>query len=426
MATAWLPIQCSFAATANYSPTRLTSIIQLACEHSAIQKSSHFEVIAQEATSQLANKVRLIPKIDLSASFAQNYYDRLREDSTGRLISNNGQAPLYSLTVTYDLQKLFGPESLLSKKAVQIAKVKEKIGERGLVRTVKKSYFVITEIKAEITEFEKVITQFTGIEGILTKQKRMGLYNEIERQQFKAQQSILESDLQAKRSELDNAYFQLSTSINVDVGELKMRVDMVSVKPQLQFADRLLLAPEAFANAQDNEVLQNLSLEYDLANMDYENFNSTPLPVLYARGSRTSPTMPSSDGPQILAEVGISIPLEGFVTRSTQKSQLGAKSAKAEAVHEQALLDYRNQVRQNVLNLVRFKNQKESLEQARIDTQKLLDKAFLFYSQKRIDVLGTLDIFQKYLQASRNRLVNDLQIATTDAELEYLIGGSGQ
>lgn len=59
----------------------------------------------------------------------------------------------------------------------------------------------------------------------------------------------------------------------------------------------------------------------------------------------------------------------------------------------------------------------------RTEIKDLLDKSFLYYSQKRIDVLGTLDIFQKYLQATTNSLMNDLQIQMIDSELEYLVGG---
>jgi hypothetical protein len=48
----------------------------------------------------------------------------------------------------------------------------------------------------------------------------------------------------------------------------------------------------------------------------------------------------------------------------------------------------------------------------------------LFYSQKRLDVLGTLDIFSKYLQAARNFYQNELQLKSSDADLEYLVGGA--
>jgi outer membrane protein TolC len=306
------------------------------------------------------------------------------------------------------------------------AKIQEKITTREVIRNVKKGYFSIAEIRAEIEELNKLIVLFEKIDGILNKQKKIGIDNTIERKQFQIQKSILTSDLQTRTSDLEMAYAQLSLSTNIDVEKLKSLTTEIAVVSDLHFASQSGLDPEKMATFEDKEILENLGRDYSLAKLDYDKYSSLPMPTIYVKGSRETPTMPSSEGPQTITEVGISIPLDSFFTRSAQKSALGAKAQKGELLYQKALLDYRNQIRLNILNLNRFKNQSKALDETRTETKGLLDKSFLYFSQKRIDVLGTLDIFQKYLQAARNSLTNNLQIQQTDTELEYLIGGGAK
>jgi outer membrane protein TolC len=210
--------------------------------------------------------------------------------------------------------------------------------------------------------------------------------------------------------------------MNVDVETLKNRIPKIKLSSDIQLA-KTNLSLEKIASINDDDIISNLSGSYNLAKMEYENFQTLVLPSVYVRGSRELPTMASSDGYQNITEVGLSFPIDSFFIRSDQKTLLGAKAKKAESLFHKALLDYRNQIRLNVINFNHYQRQAPQLEVTRKETKLLLDKSFLFYSQKRIDVLGAFDIFQKYLQAARNVLINNFQIQSTDAELEYLVGG---
>lgn len=406
--------------------TSLSSLIQFGLENSLDSLAVRAETRYQQSNGKVVNQNRLIPQINLSASYQKIFYDRLRDDGsgTGRLVSNNGQNTPVSLTLSYDLQKLFGPDSELVKQSIYNARLQEKIIARDIIRSIKKSYFTIIEIQTEIEELNKLIGLFERIENILQKQKKIGISNELERQQFQVQQSILDTDLQTRKSDLDAVYFQLSTVVNLDISALKDRLSLITDKTEYYIPGSAQFDSEHMAKLKDYEMLENLGRDYNIAKLEYDKFNSVPLPSFFLKGSRDSSSVLSSDGPQTTTEIGITIPLDSLFNRPAQKSQLGAKSEKTQAIFQKALLDYRNQIRLNMINLIRFKNQTESLKQTRNQTKKLLDKSFLYYSQRRIDVLGTLDIFQKYLQAARNSLLSELQMRTTDAELEYLVGGA--
>ena len=401
--------------------TSLSSLIQLGLQNSIDQSASRLESKSQDKNETLISRTQNIPQINLTASYQKYHYDSLY-DKGGQLVSNDGQRPAFGVTVSYDLQKLLNADSALARQSAQLAKIQEKISGRDVIRNIKKGYYGIVEIQAEVEELTKLIGLFSRIDDILQKQKRMGIYNEIERKQFQVQKSILDSDLQTRSSDLEAAYFQLSLVMNVSVDTLKDRVPKIKTTSNLHFAQSKF-SPEKLSALNDQEILANLSGSYNLAKMEYDNFHSMALPTVYVRQSREMPTMPSSDGYQNITEVGLSFPIDSFFTRSAQKSQLGAKAEKAEVLFQKTLLDYRNQIRLNTMNMNRYQGQTHQLEETRKEAKGLLDKSFLFYSQKRIDVLGTLDIFQKYLQATRNVLINSLQIQNIDAELEYLVGG---
>lgn len=400
-----------------------SSFLEYSLKNSLDRSAAGSESRYQEFSESASSKSQYIPQINLSASYQKLSYDRLRDNGSGALISNNGQNTSLGLTATYDLQKLLGADSELAKKTSYYAKLQEKILTRDVIRNIKKTFFTYLEIKAEIDELNKLISLFAKIDDILQKQKKLGINNEIEIQQFKIQSNILNSDLQSRMADLEAIYFQLSSFVSTDVAIIIEKINKITDTPQLHFVGNSNVDPEKLSKIEDQEMIENLSRDYNLSKLEYDKFNSITLPSVYVKGSRDLPTTPSSDGPLTTAEVGVSIPLDSFFTRGTQKSQLGAKSEKNQVLREKALFEYRNQIRMNVANLIRFKTQAATLDKANEETKKLLNKSFLFYSQKKLDALGTLDIFQKYLQATRNSLLNKLQLETTDAELEYLVGG---
>jgi outer membrane protein TolC len=407
-------------------PSSLSDLIELGLKNSLAPASARMEVDFQKQTESATSGGQKIPSLSLSASYGRYIYDQPYITTTGTPESNNGQRTALSLTISYDLQKLFSGESAIAKQTTYLAKIQEKITVRDVVRNVKIGYFSITEIRDELVELNKLILLFERIDGILQKQKKIGIDNTIERKQFQIQKSILASDLEARMSDLDAAYSQLSLTTNIEVEKLKELIPNISKVPELHFANQKNLNAEKVASIEDFEILENLGRDYSLAKLDYEKYNSLALPNIYIKGSRENPTMPSAEGPQTITEVGISLSLDSFFSRTYQKSALGAKAQKLELLYKKSLLDYRNQIRLNVRNLNRLKTQTASLEMTRTETKSLIDKSFLYYSQRRLDVLGVLDIFQKYLQAAKNSLTNKRQIQMADAELEYLVGGGAK
>ena len=399
----------------------LAALIQLGLENSLDRSAARWESKIQNENEILGSRARNIPQIILTASSQKYHYDSLYETGTGNFVNNDGRRSAFGITVSYDLQKLFDADAELAKRSSRRSKIQEKISGRDVIRNIKKGYYGIVAVQSEIDELKKVITLFARIEKILKKQKGLGIYNEIERKQFQLQKSILESDLGVRSSDLEAAYFQLSLVMNVSAEDLKERVAKIKERPKLYFAPSKI-SPEKLSALSDPDILESLGGNYDLAKTEYESFHSLALPTVYVREAREMPTMPSSEGPQTITEVGLSFPIDSFFTRSARKSQLSAKSEKAEVLFRKALLEYRDQIRLNAMNMRRYQDQASRFEATRKDAESLLDKSFLFYAQKRIDVLGTLDIFQKYLQAVRNDLNNKLQIQVTDAELEYLVG----
>jgi outer membrane protein TolC len=386
---------------------------------SAVKSETKF----QEATEEFVHRKRVIPQIGISAGYQQLSYDNLKDDGTGRLISNNGRNSSLSITASYDLQTLFNADSILARQSTHFSKVREEIAKRETVRNIKKLYFEVLETQLELLEFNKLINLFGRIDDILKRQTKVGIFNEIERRQFQAQRSILQYDLQSRSADLDAIYLQLSTVINADVATTKMLAGNVSEVVALRFATSDV-EPERLSQLNDQLILENFGRDLKQSKLEFEKFNSVPLPVLYVKASRDLPTRPASDGPQTVAEIGLTIPIDGLFTRSSQRSMLSVRSAVNQTLFDRNILEYRNQIRKSALNLNRSKSQAAELERTRIEMTKLLDRTFLFYSQKRLDVLGTLDIFSKYLQAARNFYQNELQLKSSDADLEYLVGGA--
>lgn len=412
-----------FSFAEEYQRKSFSQFLDYGLERSLDVKASQLDVEYQSEAEKLAKENQLIPQISVSASYQKFIYDHLHDSGNGTLESNDGQNRSIGLILSYDLQKLFGPEASIAKEVKEFASLQSKLVTRDLIRNIKKSYFQISEMQSEIKELSSLITLFSKIDHGLQKQKKMGVYNELERREFAVQKSILINETEVRQGDLDAAYYQLSNLMNADVSDVKRRAIEVSDNFKSRFTDLVMSDPQKVMSLHDQTIFENIRRDLRLSRLEYESFVDFPLPIVFFKQSRDLPTMPSGDGPQYLTEVGVSFQIDSFFTRSTQKSQLGAKLRRSEFAVAKANREYENQVRLNVAHIVRFKSQERSLQQVRNETKNLLDKSFMFYSQKRLDVLGTLDIFQKYLQAVRNDLNNNLQIKNADADLEYLLGG---
>lgn len=75
----------------------LAALIQLGLAKSAAGISAKSDVRLQEAAENAAGRTQYVPQISLGASYQQFKYDRLHDDGTGNLISNDGHNTSVSL-----------------------------------------------------------------------------------------------------------------------------------------------------------------------------------------------------------------------------------------------------------------------------------------------------------------------------------------
>ncbi len=413
---------CPFANRAASLPHNFHDLIQYALDNSPHTRLHSAEVDIRKAESQSIDRERIIPQLTLSASYQNWTYKRPYDTGSG-LINNNGQNPTIGITLAYDLQKLFGPESDVAGKNLYYTQIDQRLAKRNLVRQLKYSFFTIKEMNSEITRMETVQKLFNKINQILEKQRKNGVNNQIDRRQFKVQQDMIQSELQSRKTDLDLEYSTLSDLTQIPIESLQNIIQNTATSPSLLYAQNENLNKKILQLQNNQDLYKSLTRDYDTSKAEYDGYTSLPLPSLFLTYSHESPTMRSADGPQSMTEIGLSWPIDAFFKRTQEKSVLSAKVIRNKVALDSILFKYRTEIETTAKTLHRAKEQSLTLDQTEKESKKLLDDSFHYFAQKRIDTLGTLDIFQKYLDASKAHSQNNLQIQKLDADLEYLLGG---
>ena len=407
--------------TSTSSGSTFTSLIDESLKTASEAKAAEADSKYHDDLKASTKLNQLLPNFDLSASMQRHTYDR-PYTSNGVQTSNDGQNPTVGLSVSYDLQKFFGPDSALANQGAFYASVQKKLTKRSIVRSLKVGIFKIKEIDSEIVALNEQIRLFSKLDEILHKQKKLGVFNDLESRQFEIQKGLLNSDLQDRIQSQEEIFYALSNLTHLSISNLKDRISKINSMPTLRFASLQSTSKDSFKSLEDKTIVENLSQDYNLAKLEFDKHTRLALPTVFIRVLREWPTMASSDGPQQTAELGLTIPLSGFFTRSTEEHSLQSSLEKQHILLEKNLYEYKNLVSATLDHLERAQSETKMLSEIKIQSQKLVDKSVLFFSQKRTDVIGTMDIYQKHLQSTRLVLMNDLVIRTLDAELEYLIG----
>ncbi|MBV6493807.1 MAG: hypothetical protein LDLANPLL_01830 [Turneriella sp.] len=398
------------------------ALLRYCVTHSTESSVSEADVSLQKATSSTVNIQRLVPQIDVFASFQRLNYDNLFLRN-GEYVNNNGNNPTAGIGLSYDLQRLFGPESSLAEESSRHSIIQSKISRRNVVRTVKKSYLLLRHIESELELLRKISSDFDRVGNILRRQKSLGVFVDVENSQFRVQKEFLASELKAKGTEKAAVYFAFSSLMNISYAEAEQVLNSISDGPNLVFAQKENL--DSLSLTEDATMLAGLSHEYNLTKLEYESYQSYPLPTAFIRSFHQWTSIPSIPaGPNQLTEAGVTFPISGFVTRREHKQELQEKANKSRTVMEKNILEYKNTVRLTITQLQHYMSERSGLETLRHETDKALQKSFQYYAQKRVDTLTILDLFMKSLQAARLQQFNRLHIETLDAELEYLLGGS--
>ncbi len=364
---------------------------------------------------------QFLPNFDLSASLQQHSYDR-PYNSNGVQTSNDGRNPTIGLIVSYDLQKIFGPESALAEQGAYYSGIQKKLTKRSIVRSLKIGIFRIKELDSEMISLNEQIHFFSKLDDILRKQKRLGIFNDLESRQFQIQKGLLNSDLRGRTQDQEDIYYALSNLTHLSTINLKERISKINSLPQMRFAKSEMSKRDSFKSLEDKVIIENLSQDYNLAKLEFDKHTRLSMPIVFIRVLREWPTMASSDGPQQTSEIGLTIPISNFFTRANEEHSLRSALDKQHILLEKNIYEYKNLVQSTFEHLERVQDESQNLFEVKNQSQKLVDKSFLFFSQKRTDVIGTMDIYQKHLQSTRLVLLNELAIRTLDAELEYLIG----
>lgn len=426
--TLWAIIQGPPASAENANKTvaekiaDFPSLLRYCVTHSTESSVSEAEVGFQKVASSSVDFQRLVPQIDVFASFQRLNYDNLFLRN-GEYVNNNGNNPIAGIGLTYDLQKLFGPESLLADESARHSLIQAKISQRNVIRTVKKSYLLLRHIEAELALLRKISGDFDRIGNILRKQKSLGVFVEVESTQFRVQKEFLASELKAKETEKGAVYFAFSSLMNVSYAEAELALGSISDGPSPVYTQKDNLV--SLSLTEDAMMLAGLSHEYNLTKLEYDSYQSYPLPTAFIRSFHQWTSIPSIPaGPNQLTEAGVTFPISGFVTRREHKQELLEKANKSRTVMEKNILEYKNTVRLTITQLQHYMSERSGLETLQRETDRALQKSFQYYAQKRIDTLTILDLFMKSLQAARLQQFNKLHIETLDAELEYLLGGT--
>lgn len=400
----------------------LTELTELALKKSTDLRAAQSEAEAQSLTAKVVSRGRVVPQVTVGASRASVTFDRKVDAGSGQFVSNDGEVNSLNVTLSYDLQRLFGPEANIAQISAKNAESLREVVRRAVVRDVKKAFWSVIALRQELASFRALLDRFSKVGGVLERERSIGVDTSLEQSQFRLQRDLVESELEARTTDLDSAYANMALLLgeNLKATEARFSIDP-NLKPEepRSFSG---ISPEELMNDGDPVILKSLAFDSELARREADGFVRAPLPGIYLRGSRDNTTIYSGDGPQSSIEVGLALPLEAFATRGAQKAALQAKAIKADALKERALLEYQNQIRIQANLLRRVSFQRSALIEAESKSQKLLDRSFRFYAQRRIDAVGATDIFQKHLQAVRNVLLNSLQIRTSEAELEYLLG----
>jgi outer membrane protein TolC len=398
----------------------LESLVSYCLTHATDTSISESEMNYQKTVSHVAESQRWMPQIDIYSSMQTYQYDQSRIARAGGFITNSGTNPVFGASVSYDLSKLIGPETQIAKEQEEHSRLKDVISKRNIVRMVKKNYYLFVSVEQEIASLESLLHYYGKIGGLLTRQSSLGINNEIESQQYKIQKGFLESDLAAKKTELDSIFSTFTTLMNSPREMVKTTIERLP-REKLHRAITEEKLAEILAR-DDKEMIESLSADYSLAKAELDTFKSYPLPVVYLRTIRQNPSMPSFQGPSQMAEVGLSLNVTSFFTRREQKQEFEDNLNKAVSLRQKNLLDYRNSIRLTVDQMKHQLEQEKALQHLRKDLDQTLQRSFSYYTQKRMDTLTILDLAQKSLLAAQRSELSTFQIQSLDAELEYLVG----
>lgn len=387
-------------------------LVVYSVQNSSDSLISEAEVKIQSTMSSIADKLKKLPQIDVYGTYQDATYYENRIPRNGTLITNSGTNRIFGASVSYDLQKLFGPENVVARGHAEHSEVLDHVSKLNIRRVARKSLALFLQIRNELKEIEENLSFMNKVQEIIARSKKMGVFNEIETGQYKIQKDFLLADRETKNHELDAVYAGIGLLMNLPVDEVK------PVLNNLRIDDSRI----DISRSNETVVQRSLGADYHLAKLELDSYQTVPLPTLFVRSFYQDPTIPSFQGKNHFTEYGLTFNLTNLFIRSSHKAELQEKVAKTMALKRKNELDYENNVKLAEDQKKHFQNEAKFLNALKAETTSMLKKSFLYYSQRRIDILTLMDISQKNLQASQRLLLNQYHQSLIDADLEYYFG----
>lgn len=387
-------------------------LVLYSVQNSSDSLISEAEVKIQSTMSSIAEKLKNLPQIDVFGTYQNATYFENRINKNGTLITNSGSNRIYGASVSYDLQKLFGPEGIVAKGHAEHSEILDRISKLNVKRLVRKSFALYEQLSGELKDIEESLKFMDKVRSIISKSKKLGVFNELETGQSRIQKDFLLADRETKNHELDTVYAGFGLLMNLPVDEVRPILD------HLKTDSTNTIVTQSY----ESIVRLGLGADYHLAKLELDSYQTVPLPTLFVRSFYQDPTIPSFQGRNHFTEYGLTFNVTNLFVRSSHKSELQERVAKTLAMKRKNELDYENNIKLVQDQKKHFQREAKFLMALKSETESLLKKSFLYYNQKRIDTLTLIDMSQKDLQASQRILINKYHQSLIDADLEYYLG----
>lgn len=324
----------------------------------------------------------------------------------------------------FDLQKMFGPESAIAADSEYLSRVQARLERRNIVRLVKNYYSTLYFLKLSLREIAELEKKLAALNTMVARLRSYGVFVGVEENALHAELSVIRHEIITRTAEINTLLVQLAALTGDPEDEIRSLINATEIKVTVPEFSKTQL--DLLLTQEDQDMMVNLSKDYNAAKAEYDNYSLLPMPTVFFRiftqQNSTSPLLGPNEG----GEAGFTYPLGNFVTRSAHQSELKEKMAQAAALARKNLVEYRAAIRTAGLHRLELQEELKRLSTDWQQMKKFLPQAIHLYRQKRIDISGTLDLMRKYWETTKLYFLELETVHRLDAELEYLTGSKLQ
>jgi len=327
---------------------------------------------------------------------------------------------------SFDLQHMFGPESAIAAEAEYFGQVQARLERRNIVRLVKNYCTTLYYSQQGLAEARVLEAFLSSLRGMVGRMRSYGVFVGVEENLLNAEAALLRHEIILRNNERATLLVQLALLTGLGEDELQRLTQAMNEPVKLAFARFSPQSLRSLTEANDSDMLANLSKEYNALKAEYEHFSTVPMPTAFFRvftqQNSTSPILGPNEG----VEFGFTYPIGNLIPRHAHHSELKEKINQTAALMKKNLMEYRAAIRTTGLHRLELENEIIRLSSDRERMKKFLPNAPALYRQRRIDMSGILDLMRKYWDTTKLYFSEAETISRLDAELEYLTGSKAQ